>query len=908
MNRKSALLATCGAAALALAIGALPATVAAQGIQATPMVQGTVVIDSSVPGQDTITVDGYDAIIDWFPIDNGSGGALTFLPDGNTAIFQSLPSAPGFAVINRILPAANPSPAIIAGDVVSQLMGPSGPVGPGGNVLFYSSAGFIIGSTATFDVGRLVLTTLAPDAASYEQFALGNDSLLLTGVSGDTSSILIELNAQIDATAEGSYLVVASPEITNFGTSFINGSTVFVAAQEVVLTHSSGLFDIVMPVGSISSQPISHFGDAGGPSSGGIGDNHVIYGVAQGQTDPFTTLFSGNLGFDPAVSAGIENGVVVLSANYSVSGTSAVNDFTSGSLTSLSTGEIIVEGSTVTSSLDVQSSHFAQVSSTDATTSIDGNLYVYARDTAQITATSGGTVDITGNAVVSSNVVGNSIPNPNNPSDLDGEAGTSLITVSDGGAVLIDGDASVFAVGTMGLDSAGLVAGEATGGVAEVSAINGSMTFGGNLLINASALPTSSILAYNSGGGASGLLAQLLAEGTGSITVAGDVTMLAQGSAFDLTGPGDANPVGLADGGFILLQASDGTLIDIDGSVSMDASAFGSNTGGALGGAATGGQSDVILFSAGEIIIGGGLEAFSNATGGTASGGTGGTATAGTMRLIATGSSTLDVTTGGFAMTSEAIGGDGQTGGDAAAGTVTVELAVSTVNSSGMNLLSSATGGNGTTGPGGSGLGNTVDIIVPTVSLLVLSGALSAASEGTGGNSADGAGGDGTGGEVDVNVTGGGLSAVGQDLSFRSTGKGGDGSTGGLGSAVGLGFLVSDEGVVQSRDLTALVETIGGTGSTGAGGQAIGASLFAGMELTSSLTSSGAISFVSDAVGGGSIEGNGGNATAGAVEFSVDLSELTANAGSFWCRAPPPAVMLRVPETAPAMRLAVPPP
>jgi hypothetical protein len=40
------------------------------------------------PGTEVITVDGFDAIIDWTP-DEISGTALTFLPSGNTATCPS---------------------------------------------------------------------------------------------------------------------------------------------------------------------------------------------------------------------------------------------------------------------------------------------------------------------------------------------------------------------------------------------------------------------------------------------------------------------------------------------------------------------------------------------------------------------------------------------------------------------------------------------------------------------------------------------------------------------------------------------------------------------------------------------------------------------------------------------------
>ena len=87
---KIALLAGCGGAALALGMTALPREAAAQAFQATPtLVQGNATFDRNIPNQDTITVVGLDAVVDWQPIEN-SGIAEIFLPSGNTGIFLSL--------------------------------------------------------------------------------------------------------------------------------------------------------------------------------------------------------------------------------------------------------------------------------------------------------------------------------------------------------------------------------------------------------------------------------------------------------------------------------------------------------------------------------------------------------------------------------------------------------------------------------------------------------------------------------------------------------------------------------------------------------------------------------------------------------------------------------------------------
>ena len=137
-QRKSILLRSCGAGALALGSMFASSQASAQAFNAAPtVVQGTVTIDGTIPGQDTITVDGLNAVIDWIPDENVAGDALTFLPSGTTAIFQGELGATNFAVINRVLPATNNNVTVMDGTIISQLRDSSGvPTGPGGFVAF----------------------------------------------------------------------------------------------------------------------------------------------------------------------------------------------------------------------------------------------------------------------------------------------------------------------------------------------------------------------------------------------------------------------------------------------------------------------------------------------------------------------------------------------------------------------------------------------------------------------------------------------------------------------------------------------------------------------------------------------------------------------------------------------------
>ena len=103
INRRTSLL--LGGAGVAMAaVLALPDEARAQAFNASPeIVRGSVDIDRSISGEDTITVSSSTAVIDWTPIEGQLGNALTFLPEGATAYFQDSPGQGGFAILNRVL-------------------------------------------------------------------------------------------------------------------------------------------------------------------------------------------------------------------------------------------------------------------------------------------------------------------------------------------------------------------------------------------------------------------------------------------------------------------------------------------------------------------------------------------------------------------------------------------------------------------------------------------------------------------------------------------------------------------------------------------------------------------------------------------------------------------------------------
>lgn len=885
LNRKSQLLSTCGGAVLALGglltTSLVPSATYAQAIQATPaVVQGSVVIDSSVPNLDTITVDGLNAVVDWTP-DEISGTALTFLPSTGTVVFQSLPSAPSFAIINRILPSTNGDVALIDGTVISQLMGATGPVGPGGHVLFYSPTGLLIGPNASFDVGSLVLTTLAPDTASFTQFVSGTGPLLLTGIAGDTSAVQVDAAATIDATAEGSYFVVAAPQISHAGTALINGSTAYVAGQEITLAHDSGLFDITIPVGTIVTEPLTHTGTTGGPASSALVDNHVIYGVASGQTDPFITVFGGNLGFDPAVSALIENGVIILTANYNVGGLAVLNDETFTSVTSASVGEVAIDGAMVTSDTVVHASDFAGVFAFQNTTDFAGDLTVYARQSADISAGIGGSIHVAGDLLLSSNSSGVSGVNLNSPADLDGIAGAVVVSAVDGGTVSIDGNSEIFAIAEMGLDSGTLVAGSAFGGSADVFATNGGViTFGGTVDIDVSGYPVAQVAGYNSGGSADGGDILLRADGTGSqINAIGNASLLALGTAYDLTGPGDGNPAGTGQGGTVLVDALSLGLINLDGNLHLDISAVGSAAAGTAGGSANAGLIMVLATEGSTLDVAGSLTARGDALGGGSDVAEGGFASGGQTYIDANLSS--DILAASVSVSSGAVGGNGLSGGNALANQlgVTIDGAGSSFSAGSFTFAANATGGSGTSGDGGVADGGNITLTAQAGGAFSSTGNFSATAQGTGGTSGSATGGLGSGGRINLRVDGGQFNMPLATMTLFGGGIGGAGNVGGDGIAGSVRLDIFNAGLLQVGGLFATAEARGGAGSAGNGGLASGEQEGNGEILVnviggSQLSAGGDAVLISRAIGGNGTNGNGGDAASGRVNLTGDGSTI----------------------------------
>ncbi|MGE0180609.1 MAG: hypothetical protein AB7O91_12410, partial [Sphingomonas sp.] len=303
---------------LGVALGAVaaaavqPAPAHAQAYNANPTVVGGNATITNGSGTSTITVNTPQAIIDWQSISVPTNPFL-FLPAGNVATYQNGTLGANFAVLNRILVSV---PSQFDGRVVSQLRDLAGVASPGGTVAFQSTGGIIVGAGATFDVGNLLLTTLTVGTnANAGTFVEPDGTIQFAGAPTANSSITTIGESRVTADREGSWAAFVAPSITHSGLVSVNGSTAYVAMRAGSIRVDQGLFDIIVTTGTAQASAITHNGETGGPSStGAAGDNHRIYLVAAAQGATTQLLLGGNIGFDDAASASVENGVIYLSS------------------------------------------------------------------------------------------------------------------------------------------------------------------------------------------------------------------------------------------------------------------------------------------------------------------------------------------------------------------------------------------------------------------------------------------------------------------------------------------------------------------------------------------------------------------------------------------------------------------
>ncbi|MDE1467287.1 beta strand repeat-containing protein [Aurantiacibacter sp. D1-12] len=844
--RKTTLLHSCAGAALLASLAFASGSASAQGINATgTVVQGSAQIDNMVPGTTLVTVDTQDTVIDWDPdIDPTLGVAETFLPFGNTAIFQNGSNNTNFAVLNRIMPGPGGNPALFQGLVQAFLNDlVTGAQTPGGFVAFYSPTGIIVGPTGRFEVPQLMLTTQAVDISTISNFANGTGAILLNG---NTGSIDLQAGSTFVGTPEDSFLIVASPQINMAGDAFYNGSIAYVASTSVQMTHSSGLFDIIIVGGVGGGQVITHTGSSGGPSSTGAGDEHVIYGVTQGAIGGggVSMLFSGNLGFQPAASAAVVNGDIILSANYNVFGRTVDGDdnrqgadsfFDGRSQVPGVSGDILLEGITATSNFLAIASDQVNLDATGASSSFSADLSLVGRTQAVINAANGNDVTVDGDLFVSARNYG-LITQGN--IGIDATGGFASVRAGVDSGIIVLGETMVAASALPGFDFFTNTAGAGTGGQAQILAEGGFIDLQGNVRMESYARFDPGAFSFPpSGYGAmQGGQVQFLATEDGGLNTLGSLTIdaSAEGPSIDAA---DASLASNVTGGNITVGVGTNSgSVSIAGDVSASANAniltqaFATGTGPF----ANGGTVNFSVIDLGTLTMGGNVSGTANAfIGAITGGGSAGSASGGSAVLSAIGGD-IDIT-GSLSLAALGQGGDGEIGGDAFGGDANI-----LVNNGNVSI----------------------------------GGTTSASADSTGGTGASD-GGNGNGGNASIVVSGGSLTTTGQ-TTVSASGSGALGAAGGDGTG-GIGFLgVDNGGTWTANGIFANTNGFAAPGQDGDGGFAAGGelSIFLGNGGTLNLTGFSNFSSTGAAAGGDTTSGDGVSAAGGSVSLTVDNATL----------------------------------
>lgn len=416
--RKSSSSLLAGACLIALTIGAAATDANAQSFQGTPTIEAGGVSFSTGPNTTEISISTPTAVINWQPNDTSGTGEILFQAQNTTATFRSTGSVVvDFAVLNRILPiddASNPvnnRPVRFDGNVVS--VAGSAVTQRAGSIWFYTPGGIILGSTSTFDVGSLLLSTSA--IANADLFVGNSGSINFTGAITPNSSIVVENGAQVTALNElstSSYLAMFAPSVVQSGTVDVDGSVGYIGGEQGQLQISNGLFGISIKTGTDDANGVVHTGTTTGDAStpvAGNPDARAIYMVAVPKNNAITMLLGGTAGYRAASTAIISNGEVVLSAghNVAVGGTAAFPqvtvdpspangitadiNFTGGSFTSDT-------GATASGSINAEMPAAANVLVGTGATGYRYNLTLNAGQQIDIGAGNGGAVRVDGSA------------------------------------------------------------------------------------------------------------------------------------------------------------------------------------------------------------------------------------------------------------------------------------------------------------------------------------------------------------------------------------------------------------------------------------------------------------------------------------------------------------------------------
>ena len=852
-GKRKALLVSCATAAIAVGVS-VPQQARAQAFSAPTIPEGQNIAATGTATRtftsgttETITIGSNKALINWTPDESGTGPTIDFLQSGNVATFQGGVGLSDYTVLNRVVP--DGSRAIsLNGEVRARLDGGA----TGGRIWFYSPNGIVVGSTAVFDVGSLLLTANDPLDFTTSTDGFGR----FKAIENSTASVEIGAGARITASPENSYVALIAPRVVQAGDVRVNGAAAYVGAEDVVMTLDQGLFDIEIDIGTADGNGVVHSGSTGGPSSTGTGDNHRVYMVAVPKNEALTMLLSGDVGFDAAASASIENGEILLRSGWNTvafgSGdaltdpsalqanleigpgnyTSDLSGVATGNIFAIAdTGSMNFAGDFSLASYDGTASAQVHVGATGGNDiTVGGYLWLDSRPAEPIS-------EVLAYVEGGSSLTVGGFANLYSFDENGGSGGTATLS-ADGGSISIAGQLQMAAPGYIsGADSP--TPQSAVGGTVNLTAANGGTISTGNLLIDASGDGQRSFIGGPAGSGTGGDVFVVASSG-GGITVNGDLTASANGKGGDFTDGFTSEAAGgFGQGGDIRIGGDGGT-ISVTGSLDLSAGGTGgSYTGEAtepvfgFGGGAAGGWARMETTDAGSTItIGGDVDISASASGGSAI--VGGDAQGGSSGMESL-AGEFDIT-GSITMTATGNGGNayvgfGGSGGDGQGGGAYIQ-ATGTASITGGNSLLDVTG---TGGYGGDGYVDPFE------------GQIAAGSGGLGqGGFFDGT--LGSGGAFVLSDAAGANVDLGdiQLLALGTGGFGGEGGTGQVGGAGGDAF----GGTVQA-----------GSFDPGQTGATVGTASFGNVDLNAS--AHGGAGGAGDQGNGGAAAGDGGNATGG---------------------------------------------
>lgn len=499
---------------------------------------------------------------------------------------------------------------------------------------------------------------------------------------------------------------------------------------------------------------------------------------------------------------------------------------------------------------------------------------------AQVVATGGGVINVTGSVTVASNgsVFGSALAGIDGGDGIGGRASISQAT---GGRITIAGDAFVSAVGTGDINQGGGdgIAGNGTGGDARIAVNDLNITITGNATVNASGRGGNNVGGLRGGTGTGGLAN--LGAGAGTLSIGGDAVAAADGSGgstlgtgsggdgiggravigsipggvIQITGAASASAqgvggsafgtgtAGLGDGGEAQLFADNTGSVTVGLTTSLNASGIGGNgLSGASGGNALGGNTSLLAQGSGRITLNGdGFFSAQAVAGGALDGaGNSGAATGGIVDLRSSDVGSLITVNGSILADAIAIGGSVLNGtvGNTVGGSAVLGAISGTFNVTGnVSLDATAFGGEHQgTGNGGIGTGGRAAVVVFGAGngTIGIGGGLTLSASGVGGNANNGTGGIGTGGLTEfgtINVPG--TLVVGGSTSMSTNGFGGNTLTSGTGGngVGGISRAGINGATLRGGDLNLTSAGIGGAGAGGgAGGNGTGGtgSLIAG--------------------------------------------------------------------------------